>query len=210
MADLFNLDAELLADQDPRHADLQDDDGNVDVDNEDLLEEEDHVHGEEWDDDDQGDAEQVEVLALSPTATAASTAADIDSTQQQLPQQQERFDLEDIAASASAQDLDYTKLYSFWMQETQSPELLPFPAALVDRIQESIANSHANATDDSNPIDTGNEGLDALLTSLLTIDTDRVTFLLADLLKRRLQKIEAHPLYMETKLNCMSPHEVSD
>jgi hypothetical protein len=207
MADLFNLDAELLADQDPRHPDLQDDDGNVDVDNEDLQQEEDH--GEEWDDDDQGDAEHVEVLALSPTATAASTAADIDSTQQ-LPQQQERFDLEDIAASASAHDLDYTKLYSFWMQETQSPELLPFPSALVDRIQESIANSHAHATDDSNPIDTGNEGLDALLTSLLTIDTDRVTFLLADLLKRRLQKIEAHPLYMETKLDCMSPHEVSE
>jgi hypothetical protein len=193
MADLFNLDAEILADQENQ-------DHPQDTDQQQEQEEQ----GEEWNNDDQQDAEQVEVVPEDTTATAFTGTS---TTQSQSNLHPYRVDLEDIAATATTQDLDYTQLYSFWRQETQSPELLPFPTDLVDRIKEGII---ATATDDADPIHTGNQGLDALLTSLVTIDTDRVTFLLADLLKRRLQKIEAHPLsYMETQQDSMSPDEVS-
>jgi hypothetical protein len=192
MADLFNLDAEiLLADQEnPDHP-------------QDTEQQQEQEEGEEWNNDDQQDAEQVEVL---PEDTFTSTAAS-STTQPQSSLLPYRVDLEDIASTATTQDLDYTKLYSFWRQETQSPELLPFPTDLVDRIKDGIMI--ATATDDADPIHTGNQGLDALLTSLVTIDADRVTFLLADLLKRRLQKIEAHPFYMAKQQHCMSPDEVS-
>ena len=139
---------------------------------------------EDWD---STNAEQVNILR---SATGQEDEA----------QPEERIDLDDFAQTMG-NDLMYTSLYHAWTQERQSPELLPFPTEIVDAMRKEMA--------DQEEVDTGNTNLDGLLESILFIDKERVKFLLTDLLKTRLEKIQTHPIWMESKTERMSPQEVS-
>jgi hypothetical protein len=132
----------------------------------------------------------------------------------------EAFDLQNLWTSAAAAgstregeegragELPYEKLLHRWSQELHSPELLPFDQETVQTICEALERQESTMDDFLEADQTGNANMDALFHSLLRIDSDRVKFLLADLLKQRLQKIEAHPLYMRECLDRMSDSEV--
>lgn len=104
-------------------------------------------------------------------------------------------------------DLRYTHLRNWWIQELNSPELLQYDEELIlDAIHaietqnECIDNVSNNDTDDDEQeqnyiLHTGNKNLDAMLISLIRIDLERMKFILCDLLKIRLNKIEKYPLH---------------
>lgn len=188
MADLYNLDAEI-ADYSQEEVQLERIDDDVES-------------NEEWETD-----EQVELPATLREAAQQRRKSE---SQQQAPDGEDRrVDLEDIFTAEAttksfnlAQDLMYTHLYKAWSQECNAPELLPFDNATVEHMREWLREQ------DDTQVDTGNANMDALFESLLRIDVERIKFLLADLLSRRLQKIEAYPLHMRTLTDRMSEQEV--
>lgn len=98
----------------------------------------------------------------------------------------------------------YMKLRTMWTQELYAPELLPYDEEAMASLVEAL-REHEDALDDQEP--TGDH-VDALLQSVHKIDIDRVKFLMADLVKLRLQKIERYPLHMRNLTERMSASEV--
>jgi len=181
MADLYNLDDEILNNE----LDQQEEDQELD----DVA-----AAAEDWDN--QSDREEIEL----PDVLAAK---------QNLETEDEpALDLQDFAVKSTQQlqDLPYTCIYTAWSQECRSPELLPLDQETVLQMREAVAA--ADDHDENYDELSGNVNMDALFKRILHIDTQRCKFLLADLLKRRLQKIEAHPLFMRTMVERMSEEEV--
>lgn len=138
------------------------------------------------------DREQVELPTFEKPSTAASET-------------DERVDLEDLVAAQSLTDLPYTRLQHLWSQELHSPELLAFDATTVQDLTEAVERQE----EDAENMEFGSDNnMNALVQSILKIDADRVKFLLADLLRTRLGKIEEHPLHMRTRTENMSENEV--
>ena len=118
----------------------------------------------------------------------------------------------------------YTQLRQYWINEMNSPELQPYDTELIqsmmeqlieqDELMEQYNNNGTNQGNENNEsavvVTTGNKNLDALFGSMLRIDTERVKFILCDLLQQRLHKIECHPLYMRNEIQYMSPQEVRE
>lgn len=128
----------------------------------------------------------------------------------------ERVDLEDFNPEISLADLSYTHLQQLWTQEIHSPELLFYDdetirglTTAVEQQEEQIENMDLPEYNDEHA--SGNDkNMKALVQSVLKIDADRVKFLLSDVLRRRLTKIEEHPLHMRTLTDRMSDGEVRD
>jgi len=192
MADLFNLDRELLDDND----DLQEDSAE---------------QAEDWDDTNATvDREEEEIVELPDELRRAATSKH----QQQQKDDDPALDWDDFVKSSSQaqhdlHDLPYTRLYTAWAQECQSPELRPLDQAVLMELRAAVAAAEDDENDDDNN-DNNNNNVDVqmLFRSLQHIDLQRVKFLLADLLQRRLQKIQAHPLYMRNLTERMSQAEV--
>lgn len=127
----------------------------------------------------------------------------------------------DLLSSKEAQlsDLAYTKLKHWWIQELHSPEIQPYDDDLLNEIfksleeREEYIDAYAGASDyEDNTIATGNANMDAMLASLLRIDSERAKFLVSDILKLRLHKIESHPTHhvqQDDLKRRMSQNEVS-
>jgi hypothetical protein len=110
------------------------------------------------------------------------------SSTQKLPQLQ-----------AELQELPYTRLYQSWSHECHAPDLLPFPNDILQPIREGLARYQAYMDECAEgEVDGANENVTALIHSLLRIDAERVKFLVADLLRRRIQKITRHPQHYWT------------
>jgi hypothetical protein len=182
MADLYNLDEEIDA--------LQENQESPNVE-------------EEWETENAEEIELPEALEeaakrkLQTQDDTYQAAAVVDDLEEKLfsgksSKEQER----------QLESLQYTQLYQKWSQELLSPELLPYPEELVESIKSSLEQAEDNV------VETGNPNMDALFTSIIRIDAERAKFLLADLLKLRLQKIQAHPLYMRSRVDRMSYAEV--
>jgi hypothetical protein len=184
MADLYNLDDEIDALQES--PELQ------------------HVE-EEW------ETEDVEEIILpdsfeEPARRKLQTSDDTNDAAAVVDDLEEEFFSGKSSKEKETQleALQYTQLYQKWSQELLSPELLPYPEELVEAIKSSLEQAEDHF------IETGNANMDALFTSIARIDAERAKFLLADLLKLRLQKIQAHPLYMRSRVDRMSRAEVRD
>ena len=108
----------------------------------------------------------------------------------------------------SVAELPYTKLQSLWAQEIRSPELLPFDKETIDEISQGIEEAEDRIDTLAAEGMTGNANMDSLFSSVLNVDLERVKYLFTDLLKLRLEKIEAHPLHMRENLDRMSDREV--
>jgi hypothetical protein len=95
------------------------------------------------------------------------------------------------------QELPYTQLYQAWLHECHAPDVLPYPEELLQPIREGLARYQAYMDECADGEDEGdtNENVTALIHSLLRVDAERVKFLVADLLRRRIQKITLHPQY---------------
>jgi GINS complex subunit 4 len=198
MADLYNLLDEI---DEPQEQPVQ--------------EQEEDLEDEEWQ-----AADNREEVDLPPALQEAARKK-LQGTPENTADEEERVDLEDFNPEQSLEDLPYTQLQHLWTQEIHSPELLFYDdetirglTQAVEQQEEDIENMDSPDYYNENNGAGGGGGNDknmkALVQSVLKIDADRVKFLLSDVLRRRLTKIEEHPLHMRTLTDRMSDGEVRD
>lgn len=137
-------------------------------------------------------------------------------TPEAAEESEERMDLEDFQTKEDGVfQQAFDKLHKLWSQELTSPELLVYDEAMVQTIMEALQRQQdvideLHTAGRAGSLSSGNANIDALMASVLTLDADRVKFLLANWLKERLHKIQAHPLYMREQLDRMSDTEVKN
>ena len=111
-------------------------------------------------------------------------------------------------------DHDYQELRRLWIQEKNCPELLPHNTEIMNHhIQ--LLNDKEDIIDElqdqaAEPRTPGNSDplLASLVASIHKVEADRIRFILADLTRIRLGKIENHALHNRTLLDRMSDQEV--
>lgn len=230
MADLYNLDAELADEDDDSEEEQQ----QVVGDNEDDLPQQQQQQWETGNSADDRATYSTNDDAVPDVLQEAARARnriharnDYDDNQEgdDYEQQDEEEELEGDdwqqtmtlkSAELQRQNIAYSLLHKAWWQECQSPELCPLDhdtvAEMISCATASLellnANEEHGAGSHAFVPATNNANITALLESIVRIDAERVKFLLADLFKRRLQKIEAHPLHMRTLTERMSEPEV--
>lgn len=118
----------------------------------------------------------------------------------------ERVDLHDFLQPKEIFDLPYARLNLLWSQEHSSPELLPYDAETIETMIEAIKRQEERI-DDMDSL-TGNANIDALTASLMKVDMERVKFLICNMLKQRLHKIESYHLHLRDNVESMSDNEV--
>ncbi|GLA30225.1 GINS complex subunit [Aspergillus niger] len=127
---------------------------------------------------------------------------------QPQPQKLSTMDIDDILASVDrtadtstpeSTALDHQLLTRFWVAERAVPELLPWPASLMERMMErvrrqieSIEDLAASSTD---PMQTANAATTNLKLSILQSDLSRTQYLIRSLLRQRLSKLTAHSMH---------------
>ena len=104
------------------------------------------------------------------------------------------------------EDPDYAQLKRLWKQEMNTPELMPHDAETIGLHLELLEGQEE--TIEKLSISSLDPALAPLLESIYKQDADRVRFMLTDLTRTRLDKLEAHPLYMRTMVDRMSENEV--
>eukprot|EP00568_Trieres_chinensis_P002559 CAMPEP_0183303580 /NCGR_PEP_ID=MMETSP0160_2-20130417/8964_1 /TAXON_ID=2839 ORGANISM="Odontella Sinensis, Strain Grunow 1884" /NCGR_SAMPLE_ID=MMETSP0160_2 /ASSEMBLY_ACC=CAM_ASM_000250 /LENGTH=324 /DNA_ID=CAMNT_0025466503 /DNA_START=18 /DNA_END=992 /DNA_ORIENTATION=- len=118
---------------------------------------------------------------------------------------------DDGGASA---DPEYEQLKSLWAQELMCPELLPYDEETValhlellrgqeDTIEELQENAASGGGGSADPM------LAHLAAGVYKMEADRVRFLLADLTRNRLAKIENYALHSRELVDRMSEEEVA-
>jgi len=123
-------------------------------------------------------------------------------------------DDEDADAGA-AEDEEYASLKTLWAQELLCPELMPRDDATLASQLELLRSQEDTIEDLQERVASGGgsgDATDPLLASLAAgiykMESDRVRFLLADLTRTRLAKIENHALHNRELVDRMSPEEV--
>ncbi|PGH19227.1 hypothetical protein AJ80_04092 [Polytolypa hystricis UAMH7299] len=108
-------------------------------------------------------------------------------------------------SSPEATAIDHQQLTRFWVTERGAPELLPWPAPLMERVMERVrrqieriedltsSGADASTTLSSNTANT-NPTLNLKL-SILQSDLSRTQYLLRSFLRQRLAKLTKHSLY---------------
>jgi GINS complex subunit 4 len=173
--------------------------------------EEDLEGEQEWQAD--NDREELDL----PPALQEAAQKKLEGTPDATYDEDERVDLDDFNPEISLEDLPYTHLQQLWTQEIHSPELLSYDDETIRGLTQAVEQQEEHIEDMDLPEyndeheSTGNDkNMKALVQSVLKIDADRVKFLLSDVLRRRLTKIEEHPLHMRTLTDRMSDGEVRD
>ena len=100
----------------------------------------------------------------------------------------------DYSAPPASADPSYSyqKVQHFWSTEVGTPTLLPYPFAFLPKVQETLQEqgeviSHLKANIKSLP--------DSITLSILEGEYERVKYIVTDLLRCRLKKIERHPFF---------------
>jgi hypothetical protein len=133
----------------------------------------------------------------------------------------------------------YERLKRAWMQELACPELLPYDDEVIayfmnllssqeDDIEQIQQHGLGNTTSTSNTNNTvsntnirqssathavaqeANQMISALSINIMKMEMDRVRFMLTDLLRARLWKLETYALYNRKIIDRMSDDEVRD
>ncbi|KAL4973857.1 hypothetical protein BDW66DRAFT_141284 [Aspergillus desertorum] len=117
------------------------------------------------------------------------------------------MEIDDILASVDQPDvsspestaLDHQLLTRFWVAERSVPEVLPWPARLMDRMMErvrqqieTIEDLAATSSDPTSATGTANATLSL---SILQTDLSRTQYLLRSLLRNRLSKLTKHSMH---------------
>ena len=116
------------------------------------------------------------------------------------------LNLDDFQAEAQ-QELPYSKLQQWWKQERKCPELLPFDSETMQLLVNQLDEEDEDMNE--NDASTANANLQALLKSVRHIDQERIQFLISDLLRVRMEKIERYALYLRHHTDRLSDAEVS-
>lgn len=120
------------------------------------------------------------------------------------------FDSQDLSDEQHTDD-DYTNMKNFWVQEMNSPELLPHQSELYSMLlallgQKQDILDELQSQTQNGPVD---PSLVSLAANICKIDIDRLSFLLADYTRTRLEKIEMHALHNRNLTDRMSDAEVA-
>lgn len=133
------------------------------------------------------------------------TASTFDATQDTSP-----FDALNTSEEIPTDD-DFQLMKKLWIQELNSPELLPSKSDLYPMLLEVLG--HQQDTLDQLQSQAHSDGVDPTLASLAAsvckMDMDRMSFLLADYTRTRLEKIEMHALHNRDMIDRMSDSEVA-
>lgn len=133
------------------------------------------------------------------------TASTFDATQDTSP-----FDALDTSEEIPTDD-DFQLMKKLWIQELNSPELLPSKSDLYPMLLEVLG--HQQDTLDQLQSQARSDVVDPTLASLAAsvckMDMDRMSFLLADYTRTRLEKIEMHALHNRDMIDRMSDSEVA-
>ena len=117
---------------------------------------------------------------------------------------------EDEEEEVLQEDADYAQLKRLWKQEMNCPELMPYDGETMGLLMELLEGQEE--TIDKLTEKRENTRMDPALVPLITgiykMDADRVRFMLTDLTRERVNKIEEHPLYMRDTVDRMSNDEV--
>ncbi|KAL4784315.1 GINS DNA replication complex subunit Sld5 [Aspergillus varians] len=115
------------------------------------------------------------------------------------------MEIDDILASVDHSDvsspqstaLDHQLLTRFWVAERSVPELLPWPARLMDRMMERVRKQIETIEDlAAASSDPSAASTTATLTlSILQTDLSRTQYLLRSLLRQRLSKLTKHSMH---------------
>lgn len=122
----------------------------------------------------------------------------------------EKEDAVEDEEDALQEDDDYAQLKRLWKKELNVPELLPYDAETIGLFLELLEGQEETIdklSDSSRNVD---PALAPLMASIYKMDADRVRFMLTDLTRARLDKIEDHPLYMREMIDNMSDNEVKN
>jgi GINS complex subunit 4 len=103
------------------------------------------------------------------------------------------------------EDNEYAQLKRLWKLEMNCPDLMPFDAETIGLQLELLEGQDEIIEKLSARFD---PQLAPLMGSIYKMDADRVRFILTDLMRTRLAKIEEHPLYMRDMVDRMSNDEV--
>ena len=207
MADLNNL----LDEVDEA---LQDDDNDGDASlaasDQQQQQEEQEPQPQEWDDDDREDVhvpDDSEELARNKF-----NDDDDDESQDSLHDDGMLFDTNGNSGEAGGNDIHlYSRLKRLWQHEVACPELLPMRKGDDEEDQdifEEIAQELENREETHAQLLEGNDDIDTLLASILKVDMDRTKFMLADLMRTRLMKIQDYPIHMKELTDRMTDNEV--
>jgi len=116
-----------------------------------------------------------------------------------------------------ALDPDYEQLRSLWMNELACPEILPHNdeivsvhADLLPEIEETIDELLQQSKQQRQSRDGGASGeLASLMAQISKMDLDRTRFMLVDLARTRMAKVENHALHNRNLVDRMTEEEVS-
>ncbi len=120
-------------------------------------------------------------------------------------------------------DQDYEQLKQLWISELTSPELMPHDSETVALHVEVLAGQeesveelwgmsrvHRGEGEGSGGSDGGPTGeMASLMAQILKMDVDRTRFMLVDLARSRMAKIENHALFNRELVDRMTDEEVS-
>lgn len=114
-------------------------------------------------------------------------------------------------------DPDYEQLKSLWKNEIASPELMPSDNEIVsvhvdvlEGQEETVDDLFQRSKQQRQSRDVGASGeLASLVAQITKMDLDRTRFMLVDLARTRMAKIENHALHNKTMVDRMTEEEVS-
>ena len=143
---------------------------------------------------------------------AALTAAAAERDSVEYKQQEEE-------GESHLPDPEYEQLKSLWAQEMACPELMPADAETVslhvdllegqeETIEHLLQMSKASQSKSSSSEASGE--LASLMAQITKMDLDRTRFMLVDLARTRMAKIENHALHNKTLVHRMTEEEVSN
>ena len=112
-------------------------------------------------------------------------------------------------------DAEYEKLKHLWVQEVNCTELLPYDSDTISMLMEVLAGQEETMEQLQHQAKTSVGGggnvdpnLASLAASICKMDADRLSFMLADLTRTRLAKIEKYALHNREVWDRLSEHEV--
>lgn len=154
---------------------------------------------EAWDD---GDREQLDLPAALEEVEQQTIHGHFDED----VDKQEELDVEfDDEKRLQIEAECYSRLKRLWQQELACPELLPLDDDTLREITDELEKREQTIDD----LGEQSGDIECLLGSVLKVDADRARFMLSDLLRARLWKIQQHPLHMRDLIDRMSEAEVS-
>jgi GINS complex subunit 4 len=108
-------------------------------------------------------------------------------------------------------DDDFQLMKKLWIQELNSPELLPSKPDLYPMLLEVLGHQQdtLDQLQSQAQSDVVDPTLATLAASICKMDMDRMSFLLADYTRTRLEKIEMHALHNRELIDRMSDSEVA-